>query len=406
MERNVQKKQKHSESLDTEKPLKPKKVEKIDAALRMEPVQRVKPHKTHDSGPHPGPVMSTPVEEPTPYQYDTDPTYCWGDGGVNSWTIVTQFKEGELPLEYEAGMRKNRRTYARKWKYEYCEFKLEMVGKEGWDKLAAANALLRRRRGKILVLDPDAVIMNMGISLDHIEKKYRNDKDILFPADLYQPRGEAQILNSSITSSAMMIFSGVWVQNFFLKWLLFLQDDGYMKHNFTQTGWSDTYHGILDKDQTGLLTLRKKEPVEWELHVEVIPWNVFSSPYPPPVDQGDMKWGSDPTWRFKPGDFILHPHGRHGVHATVYRALFSSKRSCVLTGEGEFPCQASENESDKFELSFPTYLGMTTEEWAAHTGNLKENGFKYGIPVLGVLVAIGWVVSWYLRRKSGAEPRV
>lgn len=427
MERKVQKKPKNFENLNTdmEEPMKPKKAPKrIDATLRTEP-HVLPPHETHDSGPHPGPVQKTAVEEPTPHQYDTDPTYCWGDGGVYRWTVVTQFYEGELTPEYEAGLRKNRRAYAKKWNYEYCEFKMTMIGREGWDKLAAASSLLRRRRGKILVLDTDSVIMNMDISLEQIQKKYRNDKDIMFATDIYEPRGKSNFMNSSLTSGAFFIWNGVWAQNFLLDWMLFLQDDDYMANNYksdqglfdgpasnartsesrigyTSWGWSDEYHGFLDKEQTGLLALRLREPDEWDVHVEVVPWNVFSSPYPVPIDSDNQKWASDPTWKFQPGDFILHPHGRKDVQKTIYQDLFSKADSCALTGKADPPCRWFEKTDNKFALNFPTYMGMTAEEWDVKGATMKANGIKYGIPIFAVFAIASAGLSFYLRKKAAS----
>eukprot|EP00746_Dinoflagellata_sp_MGD_P165264 gnl/MRDRNA2_/MRDRNA2_94431_c0_seq1.p1 gnl/MRDRNA2_/MRDRNA2_94431_c0~~gnl/MRDRNA2_/MRDRNA2_94431_c0_seq1.p1 ORF type:complete len:470 (-),score=100.54 gnl/MRDRNA2_/MRDRNA2_94431_c0_seq1:81-1490(-) len=416
-ERKVQKKQKQFDNLNTDdkseeavlKTKEPSKVEskiagkELNAALRSEPVYKVPAHKHHDSGPHPGGIASAPNEEPTPFQWDTDPTYCWGDGGVHRWTIVTQFKEGDLSPEFEAGLRKNRKTYAKKHNYEYCEFKLDLIGKDGWDKLAAVNALLRRRRGKIFYLDTDSIIMNMDIKLEDIETKYRNEKDFMFPTDMYEPRGYVHVYNSSLSSGAFMVWNGVWSQNFMLDWMLYLQNDDYMANNFTVEGWSEDYHGMLGKEQTGLLALRAQDLDEWEVHVEVVPWFVFSSPMPVPIDQGDYKWGSDPKWKFLPGDFVLHPHGRHDVQKTVYQDLFSSRFSCALTGNGQPPCRKFENTDNKFELNFPKYLGMTSEEWAAHSSNVKAKTIQYGIPTVGVFVVLSGGVSWYLRRKAMAQ---
>lgn len=378
------------------------KPEKVDAALRSE-MPTMKPHKHHDSGPHPSPVEHTALEETNPYQYDTDPTYCWGDGGVNKWTIVTQYQEGELPYDYELGLRKNRRSYARKHNYEYCEFKMKLIGIDGWDKLAAVNSLLRRRRGKVLMMDTDSLIMNMDISLEEIEKKHRHDKDVVFATDVYDPRGKVDAFNSSLTSGVLMVWNGIWAQNFFLDWMLYLQDDEYMATNYSKTGWSDYHHGFLDKEQTALLHYRAKNQQEWDVFVGVVSWDVLSSPYPAPIDTGDRKWKSDPTWRFQPGDFILHPHGRNSLYSTLYRDLLSMRTSCALSGVAATPCRRFEKSDNKFSLNFPSYFGKTTEEWAAETAVLKANAIKYGIPIVVVIVFLSACLSWYLRKKAIAQ---
>ena len=236
-----------------------------------------------------------------------------------------------LDAHYARCMNGNRRTYAHRHGYAYCEFDAPLVANRafGFHKLVALRHLLLQAGlgARAWYLDADALIMNQSISIDAVLHSYTNTNiyDIIWTSE--QEEGKENALRQML--AVMLGMPAKLVEETEQKWAI--QGGSFVMRN---TPWALATMDTIYRESGSMLVPRppptfmpwstlsdRAQWIRWAYlhrhearkHMTILPGRTFNS------------MGSD----YAIGDFLLHAGGGGAFANRYFRNPFETDTKYV-----------------------------------------------------------------------------